>query len=482
MDLLASFRSSLDSLVIRSEGRNYRKECGYPEVITVGDYHNIYLRNGLCQRIVNLMPDECAQSQAQVQELDSGEDETPWESDFQDHANAVNLWHYIQQTDRLAGIGRFGILLLGFNDGQTLDKPVKKVAGMEIMYLRAFSEAHAAIESYETNETSSRFGKPLYYTLQFSDIYTESSTQGESAIAPIQTKRVHWSRCIHFSDSGETLSAPRLEKTWNWSHIDMAKLAGGGAEMFWRGAFPGMFFNIDPSVQMDTTKADEIKTTSWNYFNTLTRIMHMQGVTVTQLKPQIADPSSQFRMLLQLIAISENCPLAVLTGDQQGGLGDGVGLRGADEWALRKQTRRERYLGPGPIRAYVERCIEYGILKPAEFTAIFPNPSNLTEEQIAATGLVWVKAMAEYIKSGADSLVPPLSLLTEFFKMDMERAKRIVGAAEEYAASIAAQQPEDLLGIEGPEATETPTAALAATTSPGNTKSPKKATKPANAM
>lgn len=476
MDPFSAFRSSLDSLVLRTNGRNYAQECGYPDLICISDYHQIYLRNGLCARIVNLYPDECAQITPSLQEENSGEDETPWEARVVSHAKKVNLWRYIHEADKLAGIGRFGILLIGFSDGQTLDQPVQKSPKLEIMYLRAFSEAHATIESYETNETSPRFGQPLFYSVQFSDVYSESPTQGNSTLAPARTLRVHWTRCIHFSDSGETLSAPRLEKTWNWAHIDMAKLAGGGAEMFWRGAFPGMFFNIDPTVQMSTEKEETIKTTSWNYFNTLTRIMHMQGVTVQQLMPAIADPSAQFQMLLLLIAISEGCPLAVLTGDQSGGLGDGVGLRGTDEWSVRKQMRRERYLGPVVIRRYIDRVIEYGILEPAEYTTVFPNPHSLTEEQQARNAMTWVRAISDYVKSGCSVMMSPLSLLTEVFGWDIARARRIVEAAEAYTAEIAVQQPEEPLGV-----ASTPTEAVAATVAVPETRPLRKPRKPTSA-
>ncbi|MFK5257908.1 hypothetical protein ACI3QM_12210, partial [Propionibacterium freudenreichii] len=36
----------------------------------------------------------------------------------------LNLWHYMHRADRLSGVRRFGLLYLGFDDGNQPDKPV----------------------------------------------------------------------------------------------------------------------------------------------------------------------------------------------------------------------------------------------------------------------------------------------------------------------------------------------------------------------
>ena len=437
-------RTMLETLVTRVHGRDYEQECGYPTIISIPAYHRAYKRNGLCQRIIHLMPDECAQLTPEITEKDSDDEETEWEKTFKDHAEKVNLWHYIQEADRAAGIGRFGVLLIGLSDGQKLDQPVRLGGQLEVIYMRVFSERYATVLAYEQDPTNPRFGKPTKYQLTVNDCSDDSPTIGESMPAATQTLEVHWSRVLHLSDSGEVFSAPRLEKTWNWSQVDLSKLVGGANEMFWRGAFPGFFFSVDPSVDMeDPERQTALKTSAFNYFNTLTRAMHMQGVTVQQLNPIIADPTSQFNILLQLCAISENCPVPVFTGAQPGGLSADSGLRGSDEWSLRKQCRRERYLLPKVVRVYIDLMMDYGVLPPAEYAAAYLDPHTLTDAEKAQNALNWIRTISEYISKGCDVLLSPMSFLTEICGMEPARARRIMESLEAYVAEVQAQEEEE---------------------------------------
>lgn len=444
LDLFQMQRTLLESQIVgRVAGRDYERECGYPATITLEQYHRAYQRNGFCQRIVHLMPDECAQLAPEITEKDSEEAETPWEATFKEHAQSVNLWHYIQEADKQAGIGRYGILLIGLSDGKKLSEPATRGKGLRVIYMRPYAEGEVSIVRYVNDPTNARYGKPEFYQINTIDLSGENET---GAVMPTidavpDTLQVHWSRVLHFSDSGEVLSQPRLKRTWNWAHVDLSKLVGGGAEMFWRGAFPGFFFSVDPSVDMaDEDKKTAIKESSFSYFNTLTRAMHMQGVTVQQLNPVIADPTAQFSLILQLCAISENCPLPVFTGAQPGGLSADSGIRGSDEWSIRKQARRDRYLIPKIIRAYIDMMIQYGVLGPMAYEVVYKDPHTLTAAEKATNALMWIKTISEYITKGCDTLISPLSFLTEIMGMDMERATRIMDSLEAYAASAEADE------------------------------------------
>ena len=99
--------------------------------------------------------------------------------------NQVQLWHYLTRLDRMAGIGRYGILLIGVAGGSDLAAPIEKgsLKPGGIIYLKPFSEGSATINAYETEKANERYGLPTFY-----DVLT---------IAGQPKVRVHWSRVLH---------------------------------------------------------------------------------------------------------------------------------------------------------------------------------------------------------------------------------------------------------------------------------------------
>jgi len=119
--------------------RDYNAECGYPDNVNqfkAEEYEDLYEREPIACRVVQLYPKECWQVIPEVFEDQSSEVETEFEkawvelcaslsagSKYEDEqGNAI--WEYLYRTDLLAGIGSWGILLLGFDDGRMLQEPV----------------------------------------------------------------------------------------------------------------------------------------------------------------------------------------------------------------------------------------------------------------------------------------------------------------------------------------------------------------------
>lgn len=129
--------------------RNLDDECGYPQSQTgtgFGSlnpelYRSLYEREPVATRVVQLMPKECWQVQPSVYEDEDTTRKTPFEeawddlgrnlgggnSWFQDEEGS-KIWDILKRADILAGIGHFGILLIGIDDGLPLDQPVDGVA------------------------------------------------------------------------------------------------------------------------------------------------------------------------------------------------------------------------------------------------------------------------------------------------------------------------------------------------------------------
>jgi hypothetical protein len=150
--------------------RNLDADCGYPQPneLTPWFYRDLFDREPVAERVVSLMPRECWQVSPQVYESEDADDVTPFEeawdnlskqlrgssSYFQDEEGSP-IWEFLHRVDKLSGIGSFGILLLGFDDGRPLHEPLEGLVS-KVPVGNAHEESHVRV-SYEEVEYSKRF-------------------------------------------------------------------------------------------------------------------------------------------------------------------------------------------------------------------------------------------------------------------------------------------------------------------------------------
>lgn len=140
---------STRALNILSKGldprRNLDKECGYPDTMGVGpdDYRELYDREPMAARVATLMPKECWQVTPDVFEDESSKHVTDFEEDWDSLARQLQphqswhddedgsiVWSYLRRADELCGIGHFGIILLGIDDGKAMNVPADGVSSL----------------------------------------------------------------------------------------------------------------------------------------------------------------------------------------------------------------------------------------------------------------------------------------------------------------------------------------------------------------
>jgi hypothetical protein len=117
--------------------RNLNDECGYPETgaIQIDGLRELYDREPVANRACALMPKECWEVNPLVYEDEDPDTNTPFEQAIVDLNQGLRggkfkddegspIWEHLKRVDILSGIGSFGILLMGFDDGLRLDEPV----------------------------------------------------------------------------------------------------------------------------------------------------------------------------------------------------------------------------------------------------------------------------------------------------------------------------------------------------------------------
>lgn len=433
-------RSSLYSQLLDVR-RDYDKECGYPETVEATQYLLEYKRGGIGKRVVACFPEECWSQDPRVYETEES-DETEFEAAWEALQKQKNLYHFLHRIDEISGIGQYGVLFIGIDDGLELSKPVEgldekgnpvgKPRDRKLLYLRCFDETVVEVATREVNVTNPRYGQPTSYRIIFKD---ETNPQVVSS----QTHTVHWSRVIHVADNrmeSEIFGRPRMEPVIN-RIIDLKKVLGGSGEMFWKGAFPGFSFELLPGVS-DISAADTelLKEEIDEYMNGLQRYMKLAGITAKPLSPQVADPTAHINSILLAIAITLGIPKRILMGTEEAKL---ASSQDAKTWNKKVGRRQERYLTPMLIRPFIDRLIDVGILpRPGEdgFQVWWPDLNTSTDEEKANVNLKRTQALSIYISGNVDQIIPPAEYLDLILEMGPEEIQAVVAASKEYAADV----------------------------------------------
>jgi uncharacterized protein len=438
--------------------RDYNHEAGYPETheLTIEKYQQMYDREGVSTRVVEVFPMESWLVEPTVFETEDNETNTAFEIAWKDLAKDFTenswyedsegnpIWEYLMRADIQSGIGSFGTLLLGIDDGLELHEEATPKKGQKLTFLRPFSQALSSVTNYEQDATNPRYGQPTEYNLSFQNLLNQAEpTSGQDQ----SVKRVHWTRLIHLADnlqSSEQFGVPRQRPVFNYL-MNLLKLYAGSAEMYWKGAFPGYSIETHPSmpgeVDIDTSS---IKDQMEQMMNTLQRYGSFQDVTLKDHAPQVVDPSPQIMVQIEAICIRLGIPKRIFLGSERGEL---ASSQDTLAWNRRITARQSKYITPRIIVPFVDRLIWLGILPtPKAYNIVWPTLGLLSPEEESNVALKRTESIAKYVGGGVETLIHPHDYLTKVLNFTIEEATEIIDsaweAAEKEEQMTIAAQPE----------------------------------------
>ncbi len=422
--------------------RDIDKECGYVSTnqLTVVDFKNFYDRHPIATRVVQVLPQECWSVSPEISETDDATEETKFEKAWKELSLSLTgeskftrkegspIWEYLQRVDELSGIGYFGVLFLGLNDGLELNQPAVPSEKTNLLFMRAFDQSQVQITKFETDPSSPRFGLPEEYSISFS---SPDNTGGGIGVQDV-VRKVHWTRVIHIADnigSNEVFGVPRQRPVWNrlW---DLKKLYGGSAEMYWKGAFPGLSLETHPSlggnVNIDT-KA--LKSTVDDFQEGLQRFLTLNGMAAKSLAPQVVDPSTQIETQINAICIVLATPKRIFLGSERGELSSS---EDKDTWNRRLKTRQNSYLTPRVVVPLVDRLIWLKVLPtPQSYQVCWPDLDAQTEDEKASVAIKKVHALTKYVAGDVELIMSAEDFYTKIMNMPPEEAEIILENAIE---------------------------------------------------
>jgi hypothetical protein len=219
---------------------------------------------------------------------------------------------------------------------------------------------------------------------------------------------------------------PRLQGIFNVLK-SLELIVGGSGEMFWRGAFPGMSFELDKDAQFDSGQgATDLEDQIQSYFHNLQRHLKTQGMQVKMLSPQVSDPSNHFQMFLSVVSATIGVPTRILLGSERGELASSQDERA---WNEKVEERRLNYAEPMMLRQFIGRLQLVGILSatPDDYNIVWPPLKVSSEKEKAEISKLATEALATYANSiGASEFMPFEIYAKEVLKLEQEVIEQIM--------------------------------------------------------
>lgn len=429
-------------------GRDLDYECGYPSDPSIFTYRRLYEREGYPKRVVDVWSDECWSVRPELYETEESR-VTKFERAWDKLNQRINCWHYLHRLDRICGIGSFGILLLGLDDGQDFRVPVaginrrgelskkgKSSKPINLLYVKPFAEDHVRIAVTEDDRTNPRFGQPRWYDIQLTipGYPEDGESSASSGSIETETVRVHWTRIIHVADnceSADIFGVPRMRPVLN-RLLDIRKTLGGSAEMFWKGAFPGYSFETVPELLGESVMDEEsVREQFEEYMEGLKRYLALDGVKVNQLFPQVADPTAHVEQQVAAICACIGVPMRIFMGSESGHLASTQDSINMNKRVSRRQTL---FCEPALIRQFVDRLILIGVLpEPSnpdkEYCVSWSDLNTMSDKDKALVTLQQLQALMQYCTGQVETILPEHELWTIFMGLSEEKAKAIEAAS-----------------------------------------------------
>lgn len=383
--------------------RDVYEALGYETTITYEQYASRYARQDMAAAVIDRPVDATWRGRVELQQSPVGGD-TKFEKAWKDLDNRLGLKQEFIRLDKVSQIGKYGVLLFGFDGAKTeadFRSPIAPGSARKLVYVKPFGEGGAKINQWENDPSNPRYGMPTLYNIVIYNSETQSSRE----------VTVHYSRVLHIVPTkleSEWEGVPTLQSIYN-RLVDLEKLTGGSAEMFWRGARPGYQAVVDPEYTLAPVDRDDLQDQFAEYEHKLRRIMMLEGVEMKALESQVFSPKEHVDVIVQMISAAKGIPKRILTGSEAGEL---ASSQDKGSWLESIDTRRTEYAVPIIIEPFVKRCQEHQILpglsNGIKWTVKWEDLWAPSDKQQAEIGRMRAEAVRAYGQSpGAEGIMPP---------------------------------------------------------------------------
>lgn len=409
--------------------RDIQQVLGYPDLdgeTALEKFRAKYEYQDIAARIIDEFPKETWKNPPEI--VDEPEQETEFEQQAHDLIDG-ELSRYWERLDRAQRLGEYGVMVIGFADGQDLSEPVNEgaISGPDdVTHYDIFPQQQ--VESWTLGKDSQtfpkepsdeRFNKPVEYTIDFSDIDADSTDD--------DFNDVHWSRVIHVAEGAletDLKGEPALKKIY-YRLEDRMKVIGASAEMFWSGADEKIIANVkeDFALQQygDDGKREDFKEQLQALLHDMQKYMVSTGMEFEVIGGQEVDPSGVVDVIDTAIATAVGMPKNKLRGNETG---ERATSNDRDNWFDTISSRQTNLATPQFVRQTIDRFISFGALpdpQASDYAVEFPDLFEQSESDTAEIQSQRASAMQAAGLAMSLSAEQKLTAITEGFEaVDME--------------------------------------------------------------
>ena len=349
-------------------GENIPSDEDYYDVFSwdknpsVEDFYALALRNPYAYAVTFLESDTVWRDAPDIVDKGASEDDTQtaFERRVEEIVDEHRVNHYLHRARRLAGIGKFGCLVIQFDDvddPHELRQPVGDAS--EITGLKPFSRM-SITDVRVGGPGSGRWGEPIAYQLDFSD---ENETEGVIEHEGPDTVWVHWERVIHIpSDElldDEIRGIPRQKPCYN-QLIDIERTLGAAGILAYRAAAWGIHINIDGDFDLQEERREKLNEhlQAWRWG--LEDVLKTHGADeVKSLGGENIDPRPIIDANIEAISAQTGIPQSLLKGNETG---ERATTEDVKQWYGSVGETREEFDTPLIVREFWDRLIRFGIV------------------------------------------------------------------------------------------------------------------------
>lgn len=341
--------------------RDYYDEFGWSKTFTFEEALRRYNRQDIVKRIVDAPANETWRTPPIIQGSEAFN--TAWNTLISDRN--LNLWSVLERADKLAGLGPFSVIFLGFSSN---GQPKNAVRGeSELLFMQPYGYDAVEIKEYEEDSGSPRFGQPTLYNIdpakgrkEREDILGKSGNvlRNRALDKPID---VHWTRVVHVMEGqleNNIFGTPRIMPVWNLLD-DLLKVVGSSSEIYWLSARGGLQADIDKEMELDKADAAGLQAEIEEFQHKLRRFVRTRGVTLNPINHTFQNPKFIFDIILKMISGATGIPIRILTGAEAGQLASSTDR---SNWADRIAERQIGFAEPGILIPTIAALQNAGIL------------------------------------------------------------------------------------------------------------------------
>lgn len=430
LQLLSSVMTARLDLATRlgqsfSGKRDIYEALGYKKELDAPDFIQQWKRQDIARAVVDRPVKSTWQGNVYVSES-TEEDETELEKEYKKLDKKLGLKTMFMRLDRLSQLGRYAVLLLGFDDSsqETWSQPVTE-GERKLLYLKVVSQKNAEISKWEQDPSNERYGRPRLYNIKLTN---------PGVVDKVSGLNVHHSRVLHITPDlleDDIEGVPIIETVFNRLK-DLEKLIGGSAEMFWRGARPGYAGSAQEGYKIGQDAKTDLKEQIEEYEHDLRRVLVSEGVDLKSLAQQIADPKGHAQVQYQMISAVSGIPLRILIGSERGELASSQDDTHYKEFL---EARRLETAEPGILRPFVDKMIYCGVLpEPLDeeigYDVAWSDLFTMDDKDKSSIGKERTDALRAYQDSGLEYSVPFEVYLRYILRLEEEDINQILEQRE----------------------------------------------------